>query len=47
MPLPSLEDILVTRDQVNAGRLIDVQLVDRVIVRMGYHVSMKDRGRGF
>lgn len=47
MPMPSPEDIAVTRELVKAGNLLDIQLIDHIVVGNGQYVSMKDRRLGF
>ena len=44
---PSPEDILVTRQIVEAGNLLDVTVVDHLIIGNGTFVSMRERGLGF
>lgn len=44
---PSPEDVLVTREIVSAGKLIDVDVLDHLIVSPGRFVSMRERGLGF
>ncbi|HEY7296120.1 MAG TPA: DNA repair protein RadC [Dehalococcoidia bacterium] len=46
-PAPSKEDVSVTRDLVNAGRLLDVEVLDHIVIGHGRFVSLKDRGLGF
>jgi DNA repair protein RadC len=47
MPMPSPEDIAVTRELVKAGNLLDIPLMDHMIVGSGgQFVSLKDRGLG-
>lgn len=46
-PEPSPEDILVTRQIVEAGRLLDVQCLDHLIIGQGRWVSLRERGIGF
>jgi DNA repair protein RadC len=46
-PTPSPEDILVTRQIVEAGKLLDVECVDHVVIGAGRWVSMRERGLGF
>ena len=47
-PSPSRDDIQVTRQSVEAGKLLDVALLDHLIVGRGEHwLSMKERGLGF
>ncbi len=45
--MPSPEDIAVTRQLVQAGKLLDIPLMDHIVVGNGQFVSMKDRGLGF
>lgn len=42
-PSPSLEDYEVTRRLVDAGRLLDIEVVDHLIIGHPEYVSMKDR----
>lgn len=46
-PAPSPEDIYVTRQIVAAGKLLDVECLDHVIIGRLRFVSMKERGLGF
>jgi len=46
-PTPSPEDILVTRQIVEAGKLLDVDVLDHLIIGRGRYVSMRERGLGF
>jgi DNA repair protein RadC len=48
-PTPSPEDVRVTAEAVRAGRLLDVEVLDHVIVGAGpdRFVSLKERGLGF
>jgi hypothetical protein len=46
-PTPSPEDILVTRQIVEAGKLLDVDTLDHVVIGRGRWVSMRERGLGF
>ena len=51
-PAPSPEDVRITADAVNAGRLLDIEVLDHLVVgrpgpdREGY-VSLKERRLGF
>ncbi len=45
-PTPSPEDILVTRQIVDAGKLLDVDTLDHVVIGKGRWVSMRERGLG-
>lgn len=46
-PSPSPEDVQVTRQIVSAGKLLDIDLLDHVIIGRGRYVSLKERGLGF
>ena len=44
---PSPEDILITRQIVDAGKLLDVEVLDHLVIGRGGFVSMRERGLGF
>jgi DNA repair protein RadC len=46
-PTPSPDDVAVTRAVVQAGKLLDVDVLDHLIIGQGRYVSMKERGLGF
>ncbi len=46
-PAPSPEDITVTRQIVQAGKLLDIDVLDHIIIGHGRFVTMKQRGLGF
>jgi DNA repair protein RadC len=46
-PTPSPEDVLVTREIVSAGSLLDVEVLDHLVIGQGRFVSMRERGLGF
>lgn len=46
-PSPSREDAAVSRSLVEAGKLLDIQLLDHIIVTSHRFVSLKERGLGF
>jgi len=47
-PSPSPDDVTVTRSIVFAGKLLDMQVVDHIIIgHNGHYVSLKERGLGF
>ena len=46
-PTPSSDDARVTEQLVRAGRLLDIDVLDHVVVAQGGYVSLKDRGLGF
>mgnify|MGYP002623820246 FL=1 len=45
-PSPSPEDITVTRQIVRAGKLLDIECLDHIIIGRTF-VSLKERGLGF
>jgi len=46
-PEPSPEDILVTREIVEAGRILDVECLDHLVIGQGKWLSMREKGLGF
>ena len=46
-PTPSDEDVRTTRQLVQAGQLLDIELLDHVIVGQYRYVSLKEQGLGF
>jgi DNA repair protein RadC len=46
-PDPSPEDVSVTRQCVEAGRLLSVDVLDHIILGNGRFTSLKERGLGF
>ena len=46
-PSPSKDDIRVTREIVKAGKLLDIQVLDHLVIGRGRFVSLKERGLGF
>ena len=44
---PSPDDIAVTRAIVEAGKLLDVQVLDHLVIGQGGFASLKERGLGF
>lgn len=46
-PTPSAEDVAVTRALVQAGKLMDVEVLDHLIIGQGRFVSLKERALGF
>lgn len=46
-PTPSPDDIAVTRAIVQAGKLLDVDVLDHLVIGQGKWVSLKERGLGF
>jgi len=46
-PTPSPDDIAVTRALVQAGKLLDISLLDHLVIGGNRWVSLKERGLGF
>jgi len=44
---PSPDDIAVTRALVEAGKLLDIQILDHLVIGNGSFVSLKERNLGF
>jgi len=46
-PTPSADDLSMTRQMVEAGRLLDIEVLDHLIIGHGRYVSLKEQGLGF
>ncbi len=46
-PTPSPDDIALTRVITQAGKLLDVEVMDHLVIGQGRYVSLKERGLGF
>ncbi len=46
-PSPSPEDVAVTRTLVEAGKLLDIEVLDHLVIGRQRFVSLKERGLGF
>jgi DNA repair protein RadC len=46
-PSPSPEDVAMTRAAQQAGRLLDVDVLDHIVIGHNRFVSLKDKGLGF
>lgn len=46
-PTPSRDDVTMTRKLVEAGRLLDVEVLDHVVIGGQRFVSLRERGLGF
>lgn len=46
-PTPSPEDVRVTEQLVAAGKLLDIELLDHLVIGRNRYVSLKERGLGF
>lgn len=47
MVVPSPEDVQVTREMVQAGRLLDVEVLDHLILGQDCYTSLHERGLGW
>ena len=46
-PTPSPEDVRVTEMIIEAGRLLDIQILDHIVIGRNRYVSLKERGLAF
>jgi DNA repair protein RadC len=46
-PTPSPEDVVMTRNIVQAGGLMGIDVLDHLVIGQGRFVSLKERGLGF
>jgi len=46
-PTPSPDDVAVTRACVQAGKLLELEVLDHLVIGQNRYVSMKERGLGF
>ncbi len=46
-PTPSPEDVRVTEQIVQAGKMLDIEVLDHLIIGQQRYVSLKERGLGF
>ena len=46
-PTPSPEDVAMTRAVVSAGKLLDIDVLDHLVVGGSRYISLKERGLGF
>ncbi len=46
-PTPSPDDVRVTEQIVEAGKLLDIEVLDHLIIGRQRYVSLKERGLGF
>ncbi len=46
-PTPSPEDVALTRAIVQAGKLLDIDVLDHLVIGQGRWLSLKERGLGF
>ncbi len=46
-PSPSAEDVRVTKSLSQAGKLLDIDVLDHLVISQTRYVSLKERGLGF
>jgi DNA repair protein RadC len=46
-PTPSAEDVAVTKALSSAGKLLDIEVLDHIVIAHNRYVSLKERGLGF
>ncbi len=46
-PLPSPEDVALTQQVVSAGKLLDIDVIDHLIIGNNRWISLRERGLGF
>ena len=46
-PSPSPEDVALTRAAIQAGKLLDIEVLDHLVIGAGKFVSLKERGLAF
>jgi DNA repair protein RadC len=46
-PTPSADDVAVTRELVEAGKLLDIDVLDHLVIGDGRHASLRRLGLGF
>ncbi|MFN3491389.1 MAG: JAB domain-containing protein, partial [Anaerolineales bacterium] len=46
-PTPSPDDVAVTRAIVQAGKLLDIDVLDHLVIGAGKWISLKEKGLGF
>ena len=46
-PDPSAEDVRVTKIMVQAGKTLDVEVLDHMVICQNRYISLKERGLGF
>lgn len=46
-PSPSPEDVSVTKKLVEAGKLLDIEVLDHIVVAARSYASLKEKGLGF
>ncbi len=46
-PTPSPNDVAITRVLLEAGKLLDIEVLDHLVIGLGKYVSLKEKKLGF
>ena len=46
-PTPSPNDIAITRAMIEAGKLLDIEVLDHLVIGLGKYISLKEKKLGF
>ena len=46
-PTPSAEDVIVTKALATAGKLLDIEVLDHIVIAHNRYISLKEQGLGF
>ena len=46
-PTPSADDIALTKDVVEAARVMSIDVLDHIVFGQGRYLSMREHGLGF
>jgi DNA repair protein RadC len=46
-PTPSSDDIAVTKQIINAGELLDIEVLDHIVIGHGRFISLKEQRLAF
>ena len=46
-PSPSPDDVAITRAMIEAGKLLDIEVLDHLVIGLGKFVSLKEKKMGF
>jgi len=46
-PTPSPDDVAITRAMIEAGKLLDIEVLDHLVIGLGKFVSLKEKKMGF
>lgn len=46
-PSPSVDDIAITKEAVEAGRLLGIEVLDHIVIGQGRYLSMREHRLGF